>query len=82
MRTTLNIDDEVLRAAREIARQRNLPTGTVISSLLREALTGQRPGGREDAGKPGSVAGFRPFTPREAPVDNDLIDRLRDEEGA
>lgn len=28
MRTTLNIDDEILRAAREIARQTNLPTGT------------------------------------------------------
>ena len=81
MRTTLNIDDEVLRAAREIARQRNQPTGTVVSGLLRQALTGQTPAIRDDHEAPYDVAGFRPFTGRDTPVDNGLIDRLRDEEG-
>jgi len=81
MRTTLNIDDEVLRAAREIARQRNLPTGVVVSGLLRQALTGQTPMARDNRDAPGSVGGFRPFTGRDTPVDNDLIDHLRDEEG-
>ena len=81
MRTTLNIDDEVLRAAREIARQRNLSTGAVVSGLLRQALTGQSPGVRDDHHALYRVAGFRPFTGRDTPVDNDLIDRLRDEEG-
>lgn len=79
MRTTLNIDDEVLQTVREIARQRNLPTGTVVSALLRQALTGKTPTTRKDRDRPGSVAGFRPFPERDTPVDNDLIDRLRDE---
>ena len=81
MRTTLNIDDEVLRAAREIAQQRNLPTGVVVSNLLRQALTGQTPMARDNRGAPGSVGGFRPFPGRATPVDNDLIDYLRDEDG-
>jgi hypothetical protein len=39
MRTTLNIDDDVRRAAREIAAARNMTAGTAISELVREALT-------------------------------------------
>ena len=38
MRTTVNIDDELLRAARSLARQRGESLGAVISGLLREAL--------------------------------------------
>ena len=81
MRTTLNIDDEVLRAAREIARQQNLPTGVVVSRLLRRAMTGRQAGEHAQASVGYPVAGFRPFIGRDTPVDNDVIDRLRDEEG-
>jgi transcriptional regulator len=38
MRTTLNLDDDLLRAARSLARQRGESIGTVVSRLLREAL--------------------------------------------
>ncbi len=38
MRTTVNLDDEVLRAVRSLARERNESLGTVISALVREAL--------------------------------------------
>ena len=38
MRTTLNLDDDLLRAARSLARQRGESLGSVISGLLREAL--------------------------------------------
>ena len=38
MRTTLNLDDDLLRAARSLARQRGESLGTVVSGLLREAL--------------------------------------------
>ena len=38
MRTTLNIDDDVLRAAKEIAKLRGNTTGAILSELARESL--------------------------------------------
>jgi hypothetical protein len=38
MRTTLNIDDDVLRAAKEIARLRGNTVGAILSGLARETL--------------------------------------------
>ena len=39
MRTTVNLAAEVLRAVRSLARERNESLGTVISALVREALS-------------------------------------------
>ncbi|MBI1875030.1 MAG: CopG family transcriptional regulator [Acidobacteria bacterium] len=38
MRTTLDIDDDVLQAAKEIAASRRLTAGQVLSQLARKAL--------------------------------------------
>ena len=38
MRTTLNLDDDVLRAVKEIARLRGTTAGEVLSELARQAL--------------------------------------------
>ena len=38
MRTTLDIDDELLLTVKEIAQQRKVTAGSVVSRLLREAL--------------------------------------------
>ena len=38
MRTTLNIDDDILLVARQLAQQRRETVGGVISSLARKAL--------------------------------------------
>ncbi len=38
MRTTINLDDEVLRTVRSLARERDESLGTVISALVRKAL--------------------------------------------
>ena len=38
MRTTLNLDDDLLRAAKSLARQRGESLGAVVSGLLRDAL--------------------------------------------
>ena len=38
MRTTLDIEDDVLLAAKAIARQQGLSTGKVLSDLARQAL--------------------------------------------
>ena len=39
MRTTLQLDDDVLAAARVLARQRRRSVGDVISDLARQALS-------------------------------------------
>jgi hypothetical protein len=39
MRTTLDIDDDVLAAAKQLAKRRSATAGEVISDLARRALT-------------------------------------------
>ena len=40
MRTTVNLDDDVMRVIRSLARERGESFGAVISSLVRQALRG------------------------------------------
>src|SRR5579862_8894385 len=40
MRTTLDIDDDILEAAKALARQTRRTAGSVLSDLARDALTG------------------------------------------
>lgn len=77
MRTTLDIENDVLAAAKELARQQNVAVGKVISALVRDALSGRRDGLCQES----VVAGFRPFPARGGIVTNDVVDALRDEEG-
>lgn len=85
MRTTLDIDDDLLAAAREIARRERSTAGAVVSRLLRHSLTGAAPvgAGRTARGsRPSSVAGFVPFPAATGVVvTNEQVDRLRDAEG-
>lgn len=76
MRTTLDIDDDVLRAAKELARRNKTSAGAVISELTRRALTTPPPAERE----PEAQHGFRPFPRRGAIVTNGQIDKLREED--
>ena len=46
MRTTLNIDDEILEAARSLAGERDVSVGTILSELARRGLR-QRPSSHE-----------------------------------
>lgn len=77
MRTTLNLDDDVLLAIQERARREKRPAGQVLSDLARQALTGQR---RPAADRGASKHGFQPLPRRGAAISNALIDRLREEE--
>jgi hypothetical protein len=43
MRTTLNIDDDVLAAAKELADLHKMTIGAVISSLVRQTLHPSEP---------------------------------------
>ena len=38
MRTTLNIDDDVLAVVKDLAKDQHLSTGKLVSNLLRTAL--------------------------------------------
>ena len=49
MRTTINIDDDVLFAAKELARRDGNSIGAVISELAREGLNGGSPDNRVQA---------------------------------
>ena len=78
MRTTLDLDDDVLASAKEIARREKKTAGQVLSELARQALTGS-------AGTPGTARarrapahGFVAFESRGAVVTNEAIDRLRE----
>ncbi len=84
MRTTLDIDEDVLVAAKELARRQNLSGGQVVSQMLRKVLTGQagQSSAAEDAASGArTVAGFRPFPAGKAVVTNDAVNRLRNAEG-
>lgn len=79
MRTTIDIEADVLAAAKEIARQQQVGVGKVISKLVREALIGQV-SAHAAASDPDTRTGFVPFPDRGVLVTNELIDRLRDAE--
>lgn len=84
MRTTLDIDADVLEAAKELAKRQNLTAGKVVSQILRNALTGRT--GQVKTGKGAkseelAVAGFRPFPAGKAVVSNETVNRLRETEG-
>lgn len=82
MRTTLDIEEDVLLAAKELARHGGTTAGRVISKLLRQALTQPVLPTAGGASEPAAVYGFRPFSSRGSVVTNEQIDKLRDEEGA
>jgi hypothetical protein len=75
MRTTLDIDDELLLTVKEIAHQRKMTAGSVVSELLRESL---QPKSFELEYEDGI-----PVLPRRAhgpAVTMELVNRLRDED--
>ncbi|MEX0790294.1 MAG: antitoxin [Actinomycetota bacterium] len=80
MRTTMNLDDDVLLAVKERARREKRTAGEVLSYLARQALTGQSLAGQIKQAED-SFYGFSPLPHRGAVVSNDLIDRIRAEDG-
>lgn len=73
MRTTLDLDDDVLRAARALAEQRGTSLGAAVSELV---LRGLRPSTPRE-----SVSGF-PVMVSRAPghvITDDLVAQHRDD---
>jgi len=80
MRTTLDIDEDVLAAAKERARREKKTAGQLISQLLRQAMT--QPAGEAflRTQEPAAHYGFQPFASRGTLVSDELINRLREDE--
>jgi hypothetical protein len=83
MRTTLDIADDVLHAAKELARRERKTAGQVLSDLARLAL--HQPSARARSGRGArsraALLGFEPFPSRGGLVTNEWIDRLREADG-
>jgi hypothetical protein len=81
MRTTLQLDDDVLAAARVLARQQRCSLGAVISCLARQALVEPVPPSSDSRATANHRNGLPllPWNPQGAPVDLVLINGLRDE---
>ena len=86
MRTTLDIDSDVLDAARALARSAHTTSGRVISDVMRRAIAvglahTDTPTPMHRVNEPESVYGFVPLTSGGKIVTNDLVRALRDELG-
>lgn len=88
MRTTLDIADDVLLAAKEIAKREKQSLGQTISELARRAFVISGVPEPAQASQHASQVserlasyGIHPLPKRGGIVTNDLIDRLRDTEG-
>ena len=78
MRTILDIDDDVLSAAKELAKRERKTVGKFMSELMREALRKRAAG--TIAGRPSrEFCGFRPIPAGGEVVTNELVNELRDE---
>ena len=75
MRTTLDIDDDVLNAAKELAALRKTTAGRILSELARKAL------GRKDDDGITMRNGVPLLPPRDGsrPVSSEDVERLLDE---
>jgi hypothetical protein len=73
MRTTIDIEEDVLHAAKEIARQRKMTLGQVLSDLARKSLT-QRPPVSKKHGLP-----LFPIKKDAGVVTLELVNHLRDD---
>jgi hypothetical protein len=92
MRTTLDIDDDVLFAAKAIAQREKKSLGQVVTDLARRAFATPPASPGLSTGTTGTTAplvaserlasyGITPLPARGGIVSNELIDRLRDAEG-
>jgi hypothetical protein len=80
MRTTLDIEDEVLRAAKDIARRTQRTAGQVLSELARQALTGAL-APTPTVAESRAFYGFRPLPAGDRVISEETVESLREQEG-
>jgi hypothetical protein len=83
MRTTLDIDDDVLYAAKELAAKERKTAGKVISEFFRRAIqTGDSGSNTPSSGQPYALKNGIPILPsRGEVVTSEQIQRIMDDEG-
>lgn len=81
MRTMIDVDEDVLAAAKELARKQRVSIGKIVSGLLREAMSGRYSRSEARHDPPAKAGGFRPFPARGRVVTDGLIEQIRDTEG-
>ena len=74
MRTTLTIDDDILAAAKSMAKREGRSTGEIVSELARRSLTSAAPLNRTASGIP-----LLPVTNPDAVITLEMVNALRDE---
>ncbi len=77
MRTTLDIDDDVLMAVKEMARREKRSAGAVLSDAARRGIA--PPASKSD--EPVYRNGFRIIPSRGGIVTTEMVRRIMDEEG-
>lgn len=77
MRTTLDIDDDILSAAKELARAEGKSVGRVLSDLARQALTAPTPGLAETGQE--AFPAFPTLPSRGGIVTLELVKRIEEE---
>jgi hypothetical protein len=75
MRTTLDIDEDVLESAKELAAKRGTTAGRVLSELARSALAPRNRSSRMRNGVP-----VLPKKRGTRVVTSEIVNRLRDED--
>jgi hypothetical protein len=75
MRTTLDIDEDLLETAKELAALRGTTAGRVLSDLARSALAPRERTSRKRNGVP-----LLPPRRRTGLVTSEVVNRLRDED--
>ena len=73
MRTTLDLDEDLVQVARQLAAQRGVTMGQIVSALVRKSLEPKRP--------PKTRNGVPVFVPKPGARKPNLalVNRLRDE---
>ncbi|MBC8245882.1 MAG: hypothetical protein H8E20_16020 [Verrucomicrobia bacterium] len=77
MRTTLDIDADILQAAKELAALKKSTAGKVLSDLAKRGLKQPARPGRRDKVR----NGIRMLPVRDEIITNAHVDKLRQEEG-
>ena len=86
MRTTIDIDSDVLSAARELAKIQGLTIGATISRLARTGLTrptlGMDEAAKTDQNVQQNIAAyvFEPFPKNGTIVTSKMVNQLRDDD--
>jgi len=83
MRTTLTIDNDVLYAAKEMARVQNRTAGAVISDFFRKGVASSQTPMQESSQLDEALAeiGIHRFPHRGGVVTNEDVNRIREELG-